>query len=269
MTNKGKLYGVSMGPGDPQLITRCAWALLQRDDAHWTYPVRGKEHMSFALSIATAAGLEVPAASEALVFPMTHDRDKLETAWSLAAEQVLRVLHRGTDVLFLVEGDASTYSSFGYLAAAVSERDADITAETVAGVTSFNASAARLRMPLADLDDRIAILPAGYGVDTIDQLLDEHDTLVLLKVKPLLDDIIDLLERRGLLEHAAFIERTGTPEERVVQDIRSLRGERVNYLSLLLVKNPHRERDPMIRGCAKKPGRLGPRSFEEALTDGG
>ncbi len=259
----GTLYGVSLGPGDPNLITRRAWALLQRDDAHWTYPVRGKEHESFALTIAKAAGLKVPAAGEALVFPMTHDRHKLETAWSQAAERVLRVLYRGTDVLFLVEGDASTYSSFGYLAGAVSELDADIAVETVAGVTSFSASAARLRMPLADLDDRMAILPAGYGVETIDHLLNEHDTLVLLKVKPLLDDIIDLLERRGLLEHAAFIERTGTPEERVVRDIRSLRGARVNYLSLLLVKNPYRERGPMIRGCAKKPGRL-----KEVQTDG-
>ena len=256
MTEKGKLYGVSLGPGDPELITRHAWALLQRDDAHWTYPVRGKEHESFALGIAKAAGLEVPAASEALLFPMTHDKAKLEAAWSLAADRVLQVLQEGTDVLFLVEGDASTYSSFGYLAGTLSELDGKIEIETVAGVTSFNASAARLRMPLADLDDRMAILPAGYGVETIDHLLDEHDTLVLLKVKPLLDAIIDLLERRGLLEHAAFIERTGTPEERVVQDIRSLRGETVNYLSLLLVKNPHRERGPMIRGCAKKSGRL-------------
>ena len=218
--------------------------------------MRGKEHESFALSIAKAAGLKVPAAGEALVFPMTHDRDKLDTAWSQAAERALRVLYWGTGVLFLVEGDASTYSSFGYLAEAVSGRDADIAVEVVAGITSFSASAARLRMPLADLDDRMAILPAGYGVETIDHVLNEHDTLVLLKVKPLLDDIIDLLERRGLLEHAAFIERTGTPEERVVRDIRSLRGARVSYLSLLLVKNPCRERGPMIRGCAKKPGRL-------------
>jgi len=269
MHHIGTLYGVSLGPGDPDLITRRAWALLQRDDAHWTYPVRGREHESFALSIAKAAGLKVPAASEALVFPMTHDREKLEGAWSVAARRVLEILHRGTDVLFLVEGDASTYSSFGYLVGAVSERDADIAVETIAGVTSYNASAARLRMPLADLDDRMAILPAGYGVDTIDHLLDEHDTLVLLKVKPLLDDLIDLLERRGLLEHAAFVERTGTPDERVVRDIRSLRGERVNYLSLLLVKNPYRERGTMIRGCARKPGRLESVPLEEARADAG
>ena len=255
MNRKATLFGVSLGPGDPELITRRAWALLQREDVHWTYPVRGKEHQSFALSIAQAAGLEPPPASDALVFPMTHDKDKLADAWSVAARRVMEVLDRGTDVIFLVEGDASTYSSFGYLARAVTELDPDTAVETVAGVSSFSAAAARLRTSLADVDDRIAVLPAGYGVDTIDRLLDEFDTLVLLKVKPLLDAILDLLERRGLLEHTAFVEKAGTPEERVVRDPRSLRGTRVNYLSLLLVKNPYRKRGEMIRGCRQKPGR--------------
>ena len=107
---------------------------------------------------------------------------------------LMKMTRRSSDMANMSYGEAAHFSSFGYLAATVSEQDADIAVETVAGVTSFNASAARLGMPLADLDDRIAVLPAGYGVETIDHLLDEHDTLVLLKVKPLLDDIIDLLD---------------------------------------------------------------------------
>jgi len=257
MTDKGKLYGVSLGPGDPGLITRRAWTLLQRDDVHWTYPVRGEGHESFALSIARAAGLAVPVASGALVFPMTHDKARLKAAWTLAAERVLPLLRRGTDVLFLAEGDTSTYSSFGYLADAVSALDPEIAVEAVAGVTSFHAAAARLGVPLVDLDNRMAVLPAGYGIAVIDHLLDEHDTLVLLKVKPLLDDLIDLLRERGLLAHSAFVEKIGTPEERVVRDLTSLRNTKVNYLSLVLVKNPRRARGPMIRGCRRKPGGSG------------
>jgi len=244
----GILYGVSLGPGDPELITRRAWTLLQREDIHWTYPVRGKGHKSFALSIARAAGLEPPADADALIFPMTHDKARLAEAWSVAAQRVLEVLRAGIDVLFLVEGDASTYSSFGYLARTVLEMEPGIAVETVAGVTSYSAAAARVQTPLADVDDRMAVLPAGYGIETIDHLLDEFDTLVLLKVKPLLDDIIDLLERRSLLEQAVFVEKTGMPEERIVRDLRSLRGAGVNYLSLLLVKNPDRKRDRIVRG---------------------
>ena len=98
----------------------------------------------------------------------------------------------------------------------------------------------------------IAIIPAGYGIKTISHLLDEFDTLILLKVKPLLDEIIDLLTERGLLAESRFIEKAGSPHERVVHDVGSLQGEKVNYLSLLLVKNPHRQRGEMIRGCRKK-----------------
>lgn len=252
MNRYGTLFGVSLGPGAPGLITRRAWELLQQD-AYWTYPVRGSSSESYALGIARTAGLRPPTGHEPLVFPMTHDREKLAKHWLRAAATVLEPLRRGEDVMFLVEGDASTYSTFGHLARTVVGLDDRATAETVPGVSSFHAAAARLEMPLAETDEAVAVIPAGYGIPTIDRLLDNFDTLVLLKVKPLLDDIIDLLEERGLLAHAAFVEKTGTPEERVVRDLASLRNTTVNYLSLILVKNPERERGPMARGCSKKP----------------
>jgi precorrin-2/cobalt-factor-2 C20-methyltransferase len=76
---------------------------------------------------------------------------------------------------------------------------------------------------------------------------------VLLKVKPLLDDIIDLLRRRDLLAQGWFIEKAGAPEQRVVTDLGNLQGEKVNYLSLLIIKNPRRLRPEVQRGCRKKP----------------
>ena len=250
----GTLYGVSLGPGDPDLITRHAWVLLQRSDAVWTYPVRSKKSDSYALDIVLRAGLSLPAASNALIFPMTHDQEKLAKYWLQAAEIILARLHAGQDVLFLVEGDASTYSTFGHLARTVLSLDEAIQVETVAGVCSFNAAAARLQTSLADTDDTIAIIPASYGVTVIDELLKQFDTLVLLKVKPLMDEVIDLLSQRNLIAHSQFIEKAGTPDEQIVKDISTLKGTTVNYLSLLLVKNPHRERGEIIRGCRKKPG---------------
>ncbi len=249
--NSGILYGVSLGPGNPDLITRRAWALLQTDKV-WSYPIRNPKSDSYALDIVLRAGLALPAEPMPLIFPMTHDAEKLAKYWLRAAEAVLGKLQAGEDVLFLVEGDASTYSTFGHLAKTVAALDATVTIETVAGVSSFNAAAARVQMPLADVDDTIAIIPAGYGLDVINTMLNEFDTLILLKVKPLLDDIIDLLKARELLSHSRFIEKAGAPEERVVHDVRSLYGEKVNYLSLLLIKNPHRQRGDIIRGCRKK-----------------
>ncbi len=251
MGSKGALFGVSLGPGNPALITRRAWALLQRD-TFWTYPVRTERSESYALGITRAAGLSPPAGHKPLVFPMTHDAEILAKSWMHAAQTVLELLHQGTDVLFLVEGDVSTYSTFSPLARTVAGLDPKVKVETVAGVSSFSAAAALLQTPLADTDDTVAIIPAGYGIETIDHLLDDFDTLVLLKVKPLLDEIIALLERRGLLEHSAFVEKAGARDERVIRDVASLKDTTVNYLSLLLVKNPHRERSDIIRGCRKK-----------------
>src|SRR3990167_725260 len=250
-TRTGKLIGISLGPGDPGLITRRAWQCLH-SDAVWTFPVRRKAGSSFALDIVLRAGAVLPADSIPLVFPMTHDAEKLARHWLLAAETVLQLLYLGRDVVFLVEGDASTYSTWNHLSRTVRALDDRVEVETVAGVSSFQAAAARLRMPLADVDDTMAILPAAYGVDAVERLLPEFDTLVLLKVKPLLDDLIDLLARRDLLQHACFVEKVGAVEERVVRDVVSLRGQKVNYLSLLLVRNPQRNKGERLRGCRKK-----------------
>ncbi|QFY43282.1 precorrin-2 C(20)-methyltransferase [Candidatus Methylospira mobilis] len=253
MNNRqGRLFGVSLGPGDPGLITRRAYALLQRSDAHWTYPVRRKNAESHALQIALQSGLALPAEHTPLVFPMTHDSEILAGYWLQAAETVQVRLNSGQDVLFLVEGDASTYSTFSHLARTLSALDDQARIETIPGVPSFNAAAASFGMPLADTDETVAIIPAGYGIAMIERLLDDFDTLVLLKVKPLLDDILELLQRRQLLPYAAFIEKAGTEFERIEIDVTALRGEKVNYLSLLLVKNPSRERSEVQRGCRKK-----------------
>ncbi|WP_439609125.1 precorrin-2 C(20)-methyltransferase [Hydrogenophaga sp.] len=252
MTPAGTLFGVSLGPGDPGLITRRAWALLERRDAIWTYPVRSLRKDSYALDIALRAGLVLPGQHQSLLFPMTHDAEKLARHWLKAAETVRELLACGRDVLFLVEGDASTYASFCYLARVLRELDPEARIEIVPGVTSFNAACAQLQVPLSEQDDTIAIVPAAYGIAAVEKMLDDFDTLVLMKVKPLLDDLIDLLERRDLLPHSRFIEKAGSPLERIVTDVIELKGTKVNYLSLLLVKNPGRERGEMQRGCRKK-----------------
>ena len=258
---RGRLIGCSLGPGDPGLITRRAWEVLTLG-ARWVYPVRGRDAASYALDIAVRAGLTPPPDAEALHFPMTSDPEVLALAWARAGARCAELAADGRDLAFLVEGDASTYSTFGYLARVA--RELGIAIEVIPGVPSFNAAAARLARPLVEEDGTFAVVPAAYGIEVIDGLIDAFDTLVLLKVKPLLDPLIDLLERRGLLAHASFVERVGTPEERVLTAVEALRGERVNYLSLLLVRNPGRERGQLLRGCSGR--RLRPPS---GSPDGG
>ncbi|WP_305075525.1 precorrin-2 C(20)-methyltransferase [Propionivibrio sp.] len=247
----GKLIGASLGPGDPELITRRSWAVLQ-SGARWIYPVKKAEEVSYALSIVERGGLPIPGDAVELVFPMTRDAEALGKAWVRAAQQTVELLGEGRDLVFLVEGDASTFATFGHLARVVRELVPEIEVETIPGVSSFAAAAATTGMPLAEEDETLAIIPTAYGTGVIDHMLDEFDTLILLKVKPLLDEVIELLERRGLLETSCFIEKVGSPEERVIRDLASLKGATVNYLSLLLVQNPKRERGELRRGCRRR-----------------
>ena len=252
----GTLWGISLGPGDPGLITRAAWEALQRRDAIWVYPARSGKTPSYAFDIVQRAGLAPPDKHELLLFPMTHDGDKLARAWMKAAETVLPWLRAGRDVLFLVEGDASTYATFGHLARTVRALDEQVPVQVIAGVNAFTAACAEVPVPFAEQDDTVAIVPAAYGVSAIDRLLPDFDTLVLMKVKPLLDELIDWLERKDLLAGAHFIERVGAPDERRFSgaEILALRGTKVSYLSLLIVKHGHRIRGERIKGCLKNPG---------------
>ena len=247
----GKLIGASLGPGDPELITRRSWAILQ-SDARWLYPVKKAEETSYALSIVERGGLPVPADAEELVFPMTRDAAILLKAWTNAAKRTVDLLAEGRDLVFLVEGDASTFATFGHLARVVRELVPEIEVETIPGVSSFAAAAASAGVPLAEEDETLAIIPAAYGVAVIDHMLDEFDTLVLLKVKPMLDEVLELLTQRGLLATTCFIEKVGSPDERIVRDVASLQGEKVNYLSLMLVQNPKRARGELRRGCRQR-----------------
>ncbi len=251
-TNKlGKLIGVSLGPGDPDWITRGAWAVLD-SDAHWCYPIRREGANSYALDIVQKTGLVAKGGMTPLIFPMTHDKAKLAGYWMRAAETTLGLLRQGKDVAFLVEGDASTFATFGYLSRTVQSLDEQVQVDVIPGVPSYNAAAAATTRSLADGDDTIAILPAGYGIDMVERLLADFDTLVLMKVKPLIDDVIELVEKRGLTDECYFVERVGSDEERVVHDIRELKGTVPNYLSLLIIHNPNREREIVVRGCGKK-----------------
>ena len=106
----------------------------------------------------------------------------------------------------------------------------------VPGVSSAHAAAAAALVPLADGDERLAILPATYEHRRLREAFEQFDTVVLLKVASAFDRVLELLEELGLVGGAVFVSRCGQPGERIVRDVRSLKGQQLDYFSLMIVR---------------------------------
>lgn len=248
----GTLLGVGLGPGDPALITLKAADAVARTRV-LAVPVKARGAESFARRI--VAGRITPAHTVLeLVFPMRSDPEVLRPHWQRAAQTILTHLDRGEDVAFLCEGDPFTFGTFIYVFREVARLRPHAPVEVIPGVSAYHAAACRTLTPLAAGDDRLCVLPATYGVEVVETMLERFDTVVLLKVKPVMDALLDLLARTGLTGHAVFVNKVGTDEEAVVTDVASLRGRKLDYLSLMLVRNPARAKEPVLRGCRPKVG---------------
>uniref|UniRef100_A0A831UCA9 Precorrin-2 C(20)-methyltransferase n=1 Tax=Geobacter metallireducens TaxID=28232 RepID=A0A831UCA9_GEOME len=230
-----RIYAVGVGPGDPELLTRKAERII-RSAAVICAPTGAADAASYALSIVEE--LIDPARQEVLsqVFPMRKEQEGLEAFWEEAAAQVAARVRAGKDVAFITIGDPFLYSTFLYLYRIFRERYPEIPIEIVPGISSINAAAAAAGLPLGMAAERIAILPATYENDELRRTLADFDTVILMKVNRIFDRIYALLKELGLARNAVFVRRVGSADEEVVFDLERLVGEKLDYLSLLIVK---------------------------------
>ncbi len=251
MRKLGRLYGIGVGPGDPELISLKGHRILKSSPVI-AYPARSPEEEPFALNIVSQYLDQRQQELLRLIFPMKKDPEYLKPFWEEATRQVHARLREGKDVVFITEGDPFLYSTFIYLYKEMKNSYPEIEVEIVPGINSFSAASAKALLPLVETDDKMAIVPAGYGTEVIHAALRDNDTVILMKVKPVLDEVIDLLKETNLLGHAVFVSKAGTVEERIVTDVESLKGQKVEYLSLMIIKNPDRIKEPVRRGCTRK-----------------
>lgn len=242
--NRFKVIAVGVGPGDPELITVKGLQAIQR--ARLIFVPRSQDgEQSLALRIARQWIDPERQQIVELGLPMTRDADRLAPAWQAAADQIaasMAAVEAGTPIegVYLLLGDPLLYGTFTYIWAALAEAHPAIAIEIVPGVTSFAASAAKGRFVLSRTSDRVAILPASYETDSdaLRRLLADFDTVILMKVGPVLPQILAALEEMDLLESALYAERVGMPEEQMAQgpELKALKNQRRPYLSLLIVK---------------------------------
>ncbi len=222
------LYGLGVGPGDPELITVKALRLLRAAPViAYPAPETGD---SLARRIA-APHMPVGATEIVIRTPMSADRFPAEEVYDRAAADIGEHLAAGRDVAVLCEGDPFFYGSFMYLFARLAER---WPVEVVPGVSSLMACSATLGAPLAARNDVLTVLPAPLDDAVLGDRLATCDAAVIIKVGRHFGRVRALLNNLGLAEHARYIERATMSEQRIVA-LDEVDSESVPYFSMVLV----------------------------------
>ncbi len=206
----GTLYGLGVGPGDPELITLKAHRLLQSCPVV-AYPAPDTGP-SFARSIA-AQYLEAGKIEYPIVVPMRVERFPAQSVYDHASQDIAKFLEGGQDVAVLCEGDPFFYGSFMYLYERLAGR---FHCEIVPGVSSMMAGAAALKRPLAARNDVLTVIPGPMPDADISRKLDGADAVAIIKIGRHFSRIKTLLERHGLVGNAGDLERISLEQERIL-----------------------------------------------------
>ena len=222
----GKLYGVGVGPGDPELLTLKAVRVLREADVVLV-PDSVKADKT-ALHIASAYLQNKTV--ETVTTPMVRDKAVVDAAYTAAADRICALLDQGRQVAFLTLGDPTVYSTYMYIHEKVLARGYDV--EVVPGVPSFCAAAARLNLSLCQGSEPLLIVPASHGAEG---LLDVKANKVFMKAGKSILELQSQLRDRGLLDHAAMVENCSMENERVYPRFADL-TEASGYFSLVIAK---------------------------------
>lgn len=231
----GILYGISVGTGDPELITLKGFKVLQNAPVV-AFPAGINNKPGFAAQI-IADWLQPHQQTLALHFPYVQDMGVLTEAWRQAATQVWPYLANSQDVAFACEGDVSFYSTFTYLAQNLRELYPEAKIVTIPGVASPMASASALGIPLTIRDQRLAILPALYAVSELETALQWAEVIVLLKVSSVYEQVWEVLAKYNLLSRSMVVERCSLPNQVVYTDLSDRPHLQLPYFSLLIIRN--------------------------------
>ena len=234
-TGTGTLYGVGTGPGDPQLVTRRAWHLIEMAEVI-AYPAPDSGE-SFARSI-VADAIRPYATEIAMIVPMRTGRALAQDIYDSAADDIAAHLEAGRDVVLLCEGDPLFYGSFMYLLVRLRDR---FTVEIVPGVNSLSACAAAQVHPLVARSDRLTVLPGPLDDAELASSIEGAEAVAIMKVGRHLPRIRALLTRLGLLEKSLYTSHASLPHQacHALADA----PQEAPYFSMILV---YKGNDPWI-----------------------
>jgi len=239
--SQGRLFGVGVGPGDPELITLRAARVISQAQVV-AYPVA--RHGASLARAAAAAHLREGQREIELRYPVTTERCEhpggyqaaLAEFYDRAAEELAGHLLAGRDVAVLCEGDPFLYGSYMYLHERLAGR---FDTEVVAGVTSFSAAAAAAGRPLVRREEVLSIIPGTLAPAALEEALRGAQAAAVLKLGRSFERVRAAARRAGVAAEAIYVERASTPRQRI-EALEQVEGD-VPYMSLVLVPGGGRE----------------------------
>jgi precorrin-2/cobalt-factor-2 C20-methyltransferase len=223
----GKLYGVGVGPGDPELLTLKAVRIITEADI---IAVPGEQvESSVAYKIAKQAVHNLDQKTIiSIPMPMTKDLKRLEESHKDGADKIIEYLNQDKNVAFLTLGDPTVYSTYLYIHRIVGEKGFET--EIISGIPSFCAVSARLNQGLVEKDEMLHVIPSSYEIEEALQL---SGTKVLMKTGKKMAQVKEQL--RKLNCQVSMIENCGMENEKIYKNIDEIKEE-ASYYSLIIVK---------------------------------
>ena len=226
-----------VGPGDPSLLTLAAVKSIQEATVV-AFPVSIPGGESLAEKIAskwiTSDKQKLP-----LHFPMLNDQSALKRAWTIAGNELMKMVEKGQRVVFLAQGDISLFSTGSYLSKELEKYYPECLVKLIPGVTSFSAAAAKSRLPLAFQEEQLLVAPVPATYNELKTILSEavlmKRVVVLLKLGKKWVWVKPLLEELGLLDSSLFAERVGFSDQQI-SIASNLPADSRPYFSLLLIR---------------------------------
>lgn len=226
----GRLFGVGVGPGDPELLTIKGLGVLREADEVFV-PV-GDTGEAGRAETTVRAHLD-PGRLTRLLFALSDDAEARTSNWENAARKVAAALAEGKDCAFATIGDPNVYSTFTYLSRNVRKRLPEVEIETVPGITAMQDLAARSGTVLLEGDERLALLPFTAGEEHFGRALADFDTVVCYKGGRRTPEVLRVAEEAGRLQEAVYGARLGIEGESIVPAA-GMSGREGHYLSAMI-----------------------------------
>ncbi|MCD6528024.1 MAG: precorrin-2 C(20)-methyltransferase [Desulfuromonas sp.] len=235
-TPTGTLFGVGLGPGDPELLTLKAVRVLQHSQCIYvpTSRLSNQDYVAEVVNRYADQQCEI----QPVTFSLAATAEERKKHWQLTAADIASRLRDVQDVAFVTLGDPLLYSTYIYLIRAVRQQMPEAQIETVPGISAFSFVAALTNIPLGEGLQPLTVIPSSNDLNQIKQLINAGGGVVLMKIGRRLQQIIDAIDQADALQRSVFVSRAGLPDQRIETDLNQLRSapEETGNLAVIIVQ---------------------------------